>query len=68
MGSGVVKNIFLAETQNGIHDVNNVTRALRIIFHDVYIRPAGLKELINYLILMKESTQKQLLIGVLQLF
>ena len=22
MGSGVVKNIFLAETQNGIHDVN----------------------------------------------
>ena len=45
MGAGVVKNIFRAETQNGIHDVICVTRTLRIISHDVYIRLMGLKGL-----------------------
>ena len=45
MGAGVVKNIFLAETRNGIHDLYYVTRALRIISHDLYIRPVGLKGL-----------------------
>ena len=43
----MLKNIFLVEIQNGIDDVYNVTRAMRIISHDVYIRPVRLNELMH---------------------
>ena len=46
MGAGVAKNFFLAEAQNGIHDVY-VTRALSIFSHDLYMRPVGLKWLMS---------------------
>ena len=45
MRAGLVKNISLAETQNAIHDVHICHKALRIISHDEYICPLGLKGL-----------------------
>ena len=45
MRAGLVKNISLAETQNAIHDVYICHKALRIISHDEYICPLGLKGL-----------------------
>ena len=47
MGAGVVKNIFLAETQNSIYYVYIHHKGTRIISHDVYIGPVGLKGLIT---------------------
>ena len=43
MGAGVVKNVFLAEAQNGIHDV--------------YIRHKGTENVLSWLICASRGTQ-----------